>query len=151
MNVLFCKGVTPVKRTFIRILGITGGSLTLLPYLLFISKTLYTLALPDSEVHFESKGYAYGFLIIYAIPTLIAAVGFAGSLIMRRHILSAVFMVFSGTLTLVFSPPVLISGTRWLLLIPSLMLVAAGVLKLIFRPDVNQGGDSAEKNLAPKP
>lgn len=140
-----------MKRTLIRILGITGGSLTLLPYLWLIAKALYTLALPDSEVHFESKGYAYGFLVIYAIPTLIAAVGFTGSLLMRRYILSAVFMVFSGTLTLVLGPPVLISGSRWLVLIPSLMLVAVGVLKLIFRPNVNQGSDRTEKSLAPKP
>lgn len=133
-----------------RIFGITGGALTLLPCLLFIADCIYSLALPSSVKNFESDGYAFGFLILLGIPfTILATVGFAGGFLVRkRHILAGVMMIASGLLMLVFggiieynfvfrellnmaSPP-----TIWLSRIPQLLLIAAGILSLIYHPGI---------------
>lgn len=134
-----------MKRTLIRILGIAGGALTLLPYLWIIAQALYTLALPDNAVHFESKGYASGFLIIFALPTVIAVAGFVGSLLFRIRILSAILMLASGVLMFVFGAPTLILNNIWLARIAPAMLITAGILNFVYNPN------NANSSTTPEP
>lgn len=109
-----------------RILGIAGGALALLPILYFMGQCVYTLLLPDVGLHFESKGYAYGFLILNIIPCVVAIVGLVGGLIVRKKpVLGSVLMIVSGALLPCVAP------LSWMLIPGPVLLVAAGILALI--------------------
>lgn len=135
-------------RKLARILGIVGGALILLPCLVFIAQSIYTLSLPDTTpLSWESKGYTYGFMMMSIIPAVIAAVGFAGSFFVRKkHVLAGVLMIVCGVMLLI-PPAFYISGLvyamltdattasiTWLSAIPALLLIFAGILSLLYRP-----------------
>ncbi len=143
-TVIFERGI-PMKKKLIRIMGIVGGALTMLPYLLFVGQCLYTLALPDGEVHFESKGYAGGFLVIFALPAVASIAGFIGSLLVnKRRKPGAILMIISGAIIFMFGIPLLFFGYTipydikvWVEKIPPLMLIAAGAILLGSSPDAD--------------
>lgn len=109
-----------------RILGIVGGALALLPYLYFMGQCVYTLLLPDAGLHFESKGYASGFLILSIFPSVVAAVGLVGGLIVRKKpVLGAVLMIASGALLPCVAP------LNWMLIPGPVLMVVSGILALI--------------------
>jgi len=62
-----------------RILGIVGGALILLPYLLIVADCIDTLTLPDSAIHFESKGYAPFILVIGIIFSQLPQLALSGA------------------------------------------------------------------------
>lgn len=127
-----------------RIFGIVGGALTLLPYLLFLAKYVSL----NLTFHFESDKFASGFLVVCLVPMLITLAGLIGIFLVRKkHTLAGVLMLASGILTIGF-PSILYTmllGTRaiplmnnpvlvWLQKLPQLLLIAAGVLALLYRP-----------------
>jgi len=89
-------------RKLARIFGIVGGALSLLPWLVVVAECAYAFALPATDFYSrEGQGYAYGFLIISLVPTLIAAVGLTGSFLVRKkHILAGIMLIASGALLL---------------------------------------------------
>ncbi len=121
-----------MKRKLARILGISGGALSVLPWLVFIGGCIWTLSLPDNEVHFESKGYASGFLIIFLILLLVSAAGLTGGLLVhKKRKLGVVLMIVSGGILLFIQVPL---KTEWWLMIGPPLLVAAGIIAFNIDP-----------------
>ncbi len=114
-----------------RILGIIGGALTLLPWLWMTVQCAWALLHPYSAANFESKGYTSGFLVFSVLYSVISLAGLIGSLLVcKKRILAGVLMIVSGALMFAFGLPMLLLGTRWLIKLPPVLLVAAGVLSL---------------------
>ncbi len=131
----------PVKLT--RILGIVGGALTLLPWVIFIGQSIYTFALPDSEVHFEAKPFAFIVLVLGIIFCAIAVMGFIGSLLVaKKHTVAGALMLTSGFLNLftlpmsanVFDGLLYIPFIGYVILIPPVLLIVAGLLSFVCKP-----------------
>jgi len=149
VHIISQRGLTLVTGKLARILGLVGGTLTLLPYIFTIFLCISTLARPDNQVHFESQGYAYGFLMLSSVPALFAAAGFIGSFFVRKkHTLSGVMMTTSGMFLLLTRMPIASLGlgilttdtaeyietVGYILHIPPLLLIATGVLSLVYQP-----------------
>ncbi len=107
----------------IRIIAVICAALHMLPWVFFAAYETYVLCLPADEVHFESQGYAYAFLVIFIGPGLIvAAVGLLGSLLLRKKPKAgSVLMLVAGSIFFVLTPNILFK-------IPSLLLIIPGAL-----------------------
>jgi hypothetical protein len=117
-----------------RVLGITGSAAALLPCLYVIGECIYTFTLPDSAVHFETKGYASAQFIFSLIPAFIAAFGAAGALLARKKSrLGPALMIASGLLLFITMIPVSVTLGIWIEYVPPLILISAGMLALISR------------------
>jgi hypothetical protein len=140
-----------MAKKFACILGPISGSLTLLPYIFTISMCIHTLILPDSEVHFESKGYAFAFLLLAIIPALIALFGFIGSIFVRsKPAFSGIAMISAGMFLAFTQMPLATleliipysTATQYILNIPPVLLILAGVFSLNLQSSSNSRSES---------
>lgn len=129
-----------------RILGITGGVLSLLESM-FLTVVLPFAASPpgsvshNSQIDYSTYGFLTGVLLIF-----ISAVGLAGSFNVReKPVIAGAVMIISGSLMLVFDIITNLQSVVILLGIPFLLLIAAGVIALVHK------SDDAVSNTAPEP
>jgi hypothetical protein len=119
-----------MNRKLIPILGITGGVLSLLESMLFTVVFSFTAVQPSSMsvncIVFPAHNFQTGIFLIF-----VSAAGLAGSFIVRESPVKAgAVMIISGALLFLSYMITFMSRDR-LLGIPSLLLIAAGLLALL--------------------
>lgn len=118
-------------RSLSRIVGVTGGALSLLANIYVLVLSVYSLTLPDG-IHSQVEGYVT--YCLFSSIAIIAASLFCitGALsVCETPVYSGVVMIIYGIIELSYGAPFILLGTAWLSMLPSLLVIASGTIALL--------------------